>query len=422
MRIALVHSADFGGGAERSVLTLHQSLLRMGHESRLYVGTRLTDAKGVIEIPTVRSMPGLMRGVYWLERNLGWQHFYAPRLRHWCRTVTPVPDVVHIHTLWGGRYGYADVSALPAISRRFPTVLTLREAWMTTGHCACPMQCERWKQGCGQCPDLKRAPGISRDATRFNFGRKQRAVQRSRLHVTTVSDWLADEVRQSPIFAGKPISTVYNSVDETVFTPGSQAEARAAMGIPGDGFFVLMAGQTVEGINEGIAQEGVQALNRCAETGLQALVVGRSADRVAASLQVSTVTLPFQTEPQRMALCYRAADLTLVTSAYESFGRIAVESQMCGTPVLAFATGGLREVVGSGTGGMTVPAGDIGALERSLRELSSNADLRERMTSDGPPWAKRRFSTEVITAEYLDVYREAQTGENSDLPLASRTN
>ena len=61
LRIALIHVADKGGGAERSVLTLHRSLLAQGHDSRLFVGCKQLDEPGVIEIERRRSIPGILR-------------------------------------------------------------------------------------------------------------------------------------------------------------------------------------------------------------------------------------------------------------------------------------------------------------------------------------------------------------------------
>ena len=83
------------------------------------------------------------------------------------------PDVVHGHNLQGD---YFDLRALVQISARVPTMLTLHDMWLLTGHCAYSLGCERWKNGCGDCPDLHLDPPIQRDATKENCRRKQDVV------------------------------------------------------------------------------------------------------------------------------------------------------------------------------------------------------------------------------------------------------
>jgi glycosyltransferase involved in cell wall biosynthesis len=410
--IALVHAGDQGGGAERCVLTLHQTLRRLGHRSRLFVGSKQTDEPHVYEIRRERPIPGVLRITRWLENGMGWQNLYAPWFRELHRQIGAA-DVLHINTLWGGSFGYSDLTGLIRLARQYPTVMTLHDGFMLTGHCACPIQCERWQTGCGRCPDLKRAPAIPRDATALNWRRKRNAIQRSPLHVTTVSHWLKTQVEQSPIFAGKPVSVVHNSIDEAIFYPDSQQRARAELGLPADAFLVLLAGQSVEGIRQGVAQHAVAALNSLSQEGIVALVVGKSANEVVATLRVPSHVLPFQAEAADMARCYRAADLTVVSSEYETFGRVAAESLMCGTPVVTFATGGLVEVVDDGVTGLVVPTGDITGLAGAIRLLRNDRARRERFAETAVTRAHGQFNRRTICEQYLDVYRSAIAAHES---------
>src|SRR5205823_11702479 len=72
---------------------------------------------------------------------------------------------------------------------------------------------------------------------------------------------------------------------------------------------------------------------------------------------------------EELAYAYRAADVTVVPSYNESFGLVALESQACGTPVVAAAVGGLPTAVDTGVSGLLVDGHDpadyaaaIGAL------------------------------------------------------------
>jgi len=413
MNIATIHAADQGGGAERSVLTLHRSLQAAGHCSRLYVGYQHLAEEGVEAVPRIRPFPGALGLIRRLEAITGLQNLRAPGFRHLIRSLPAETDVLHLHSLWGSGH-YADIGGIALAAHRYPTVLTLRDEWLLTGHCAYSHQCTRWRQGCGHCPDLTIPPAVSRDATRINVWRKRRALHRAPLWITTVSAALKRQAERSPITAGLPIRVIYNGIDLRAFQPGCRREARAALGLPQDRILVLLTGQSIEGIQQGIAQQGARALERVQDPRVVALLVGHSAQRVASTLRVPSVVVPFQTTPEAMASCYRAADLTLVTSEVETFGRVAAESLACGTPVISSDAGGLPEVVPHRVGGWVVPNRQVEGFEAALRQLLADELLRSRLAQGGLEWVRARFADDHITGQYLELYQEI-TQERSQL-------
>jgi glycosyltransferase involved in cell wall biosynthesis len=408
LRIALVNAADRGGGAEASTLSLHLALKKLGHESRLYVGTKLTTHADVYEIPRFRCLPGVLRGAQWLEQKFGWQYLYHPWFRRLDRLFHDEIDVIHFQTLWSGRLGYADVGGLPKLTRRFPSIMTLRDLWMVTGHCACPaLGCERWKTGCGQCPDLKLAPGIEADGTAFNWRRKRRALAASRVRITTVSNWLGDVVHASPIFRGKEVHTVYNGIDETAFHPRPRAAVRARLGLPQDAFIVMLAGQSVKGtarIGNGAVEYALNALTECRPEPF-ALVVGKSAQSVLHAYGKAGRAVPFQTDPAALAEYYCAADVVLVASLWETFGRIPAEAQMCGIPVVGFATGGIPEVVQHGVTGLLAERQDAAGLSSALTRLANESQRRNAMGRAGAERARAMFADSAVASNYVEHYR-----------------
>src|SRR5262249_24448165 len=120
---------------------------------------------------------------------LGLEDFNHPYTRHLAELSGRRPDVLLCNNLHGG---YFDLRQLPWLSMRLPVVLRLADSWAFTGHCAVPGQCDRWRTGCGRCPDLATPPAVSRDATRFNWQRKRWILARSRVHVAAPSRWLMD--------------------------------------------------------------------------------------------------------------------------------------------------------------------------------------------------------------------------------------
>ena len=105
--------------------------------------------------------------------------------------------------------------------------MTLHDEWTFTGHCAYTLGCERWRTGCGSCPHLTIYPAIRRDGTHANRRAKAAIYARSRLYVSTPSQWLMDRARVSVLADGMAGSLVIpNGVDRSIFRPGDQAAAR----------------------------------------------------------------------------------------------------------------------------------------------------------------------------------------------------
>jgi glycosyltransferase involved in cell wall biosynthesis len=410
LKIALVHAADLGGGAESSFLRLHAALRRLGHDSTLYVGAKHTQTPGVKLIDRKRPIPGLLRISKWCHDHLGMQGLYAPWFRRLDRILEPQPDIIHLQTLWGSEW-YADLAALPRLSHLYPTLLTLQDAWMFTGHCACPLNCDRWKRQCGSCPDLTNAPAVTRDATRWNFARKKRLLSKSRLRVTTVSDWLRHQAQTSPIVGTKKIDVVYNGVDETTFSPCSQELARKKLGVDTDRFVVLMSCKGNPTVTKGLRTTAVDALNRIGSQRLQVVLVGHGCESIAKLLKVPTTVVGLVNSDLEMANCYNAANITVVPSEFETFGCVAAESQLCGIPVVAFHAGGLPEVVQDGESGLVVPPFDEPALYHAVTSLMEDPSRLERMGHCAVQHARTQFAMNTVAERFVGIYRELITDQ-----------
>ncbi len=105
---------------------------------------------------------------------------------------------------------------------------------------------------------------------------------------------------------------------------------------------------------------------------------------------------------------YRAADITVVPSYNESFGLVALESQACGTPVVAASVGGLTTAVADGVSGALVDGHDPEIWAKVLGELLSDR-ARLATLAAGARAHAQKFSWERTTQALLDAYREAMT-------------
>jgi starch synthase len=87
---------------------------------------------------------------------------------------------------------------------------------------------------------------------------------------------------------------------------------------------------------------------------------------------------------------------------------VAVEAQLCETPVVAFASGGLGDSIVDGVTGYLVPPGDVGALAERLDEVLSDPQ-RSTIGQSGRQSALAKFAPESAARRYAQVYRSVLT-------------
>ena len=100
---------------------------------------------------------------------------------------------------------------------------------------------------------------------------------------------------------------------------------------------------------------------------------------------------------------YRAADLVCVPSYSESFGLVALESQACGTPVVATAVGGLRTAVADGISGVLVDGHDPRAWSSVLARLLAEPQRRV-LLSMGALEHATHFGWDSTARGTIDIY------------------
>nr|MDJ0869634.1 glycosyltransferase [Myxococcota bacterium] len=151
LRVLQLNTSDRGGGAEAVAWNLHRRLAERGVASRLAVGRRRSGAPDVTALPRSPLRDPGARLAAQLDRLRGREDFRFPASARLLRRPGLAIDVVHAHNLHGG---YFDLRLLPELSQRRPTLVTLHDGWLLSGHCAYSLGCERWRQGCGSCPHL----------------------------------------------------------------------------------------------------------------------------------------------------------------------------------------------------------------------------------------------------------------------------
>ncbi len=101
---------------------------------------------------------------------------------------------------------------------------------------------------------------------------------------------------------------------------------------------------------------------------------------------------------------YAAMDMLAMCSVGgETFGRVSVEAQACGVPVLCSNNGGIPETIVPGVTGLLLPPGDVAAWRDAILELAANPLLRTQMITSGRYWVEHNFSAPVIARQFVEL-------------------
>jgi glycosyltransferase involved in cell wall biosynthesis len=409
VRIVHIGTADNDGGAARAAFRLHTGLLQAGHDSRMLVGHRIEPDRGEIDVVprwtsvAERAWHAAARRV---ERVSGLQYLLLPWGRQildhqWIREA----DVIHLHNLHGG---FFPIRILPELSRLAPLVWSVCDFWLMTGHCSYPdfVGCERWRAGCGSCPDLKDYPSIEVDTTRLLWSIKRRVYSRCRVRLAAKSRWALKILAESPVLAGFDKVLVPNGYRTDVFRPLPRGAAREMLGLAEDAPVVFLGAHDISGPRKGAAYL-LPALQRVGREcpGLTLLTAGLDTAQMTGRFDsCRVINLGMLRSDHLLAMCYCAADVTILPTVSDNSPNVMYESLACGVPVVAFDVGGVPDAVRHMETGYLARARDADDLAAGLITLLTDGELRQRLGANARDMMMKEFSLDRQVERFLRLY------------------
>ncbi len=397
------------GGMNVYVLEVSRQLARRGIEVDLFTRTTSATQPAVVEVEpgvVVRHVPaGPYEGLS--KEDLPGQlcAFAAGMMRVAAHAPPGYYDLVHSHYWLSGQVGW-----LAADRWGVPLVHTMHTM--------------------ARVKNLHLADGDEPEPRGREIGEAQVVEAADRLVANT--DREAAELVD--LYDADParVAVAEPGVDLTVFTPGSVAEARAAVGLPADAVVLGFVGRIqplkAPDVLIRAAAEMVRRDPALRSRLVVAVLGGDSGAAVrspmglpelAARLGVADLVrfVPPVDRPT-LARWYRAADVVAIPSHSESFGLVAVEAQACGTPVVATNTGGLPTAVGPG--GVLVDGHDTADWASALSSVALRPDLRAGLSraatehAAGFGWAR---TAERLAGVYADAMARPREASINDAEL-----
>jgi glycosyltransferase involved in cell wall biosynthesis len=402
LRILYVSSHDLVGQQFNGYLLLN-ALRKMDIDARMYVHNPQVNRPDVVYYSKRPRVIILDRFISRLEKELS-LHAILPvhSIKIMNSSFYKEADVVHLQLIHATQF--FSILSLPKIGRQKKLILTLHDPWMLTGHCIHPIECERWKTGCGHCPDLNRPFSIKNDTTAFMYKIKKRVMQETNVHLVVASKWMEQMAANSPILSHLPRTVIPFGLDTQIFKLLDKKMCKHILGIPEDAFVVAFRSvphsfKGVEYIEKALL--GLSSKRSICIITLDAIGLIPNLEK-----KFKTIELGWVNNEQFMATVLGAADVFLMPSIAEAFGVMAVESMACGTPVIVFEGTALPDVIQAPRGGIAVPFKDWEALKQALETLIENTDLYQSLVKNGLEIVSEEYTLEKYVSRHLDLYNK----------------
>jgi glycosyltransferase involved in cell wall biosynthesis len=400
MKILAINTEFNRGGTAQIARTLFQSLNKKREFESHFAYGRGKKVNNERAIKFAYLPEVYFQGL--LTRCLGWQGygswFSTKRLEKFI--IKEKFDLIHLHNLHGCYLNLDFIKFLGRLS--IPVVWTLHDGWSMTGRCAYWYDCKKWKEGCGNCPDLFTFPKTFIDSSSFMW-KKKRDYFSSGWNPIIVcpSQWLADRVRESYLKEYQ-VKVIPNAINTEIFKPKDREVIRKGLGILSEDRVILFAASDLKDERKG-AKYFFKALNHVQSNNFTVITIGgKIRFNESSKNNYKIKQLGYIRDKEKISEIYNCVDIFCITSLDDNFPTTVLEVMACGIPVVGFDVGGIPEQVTKECGILVNPR-DVKALANVAEGLLNNDGMRKKFSENCRKRVLQNYFISKFTDNYIKV-------------------
>jgi glycosyltransferase involved in cell wall biosynthesis len=401
VKVYHLSSAPFSGGAARAGFRLHEGLL-LGEDIEsiwLDAGGGAHGPSVLKPLPPTKPSPLLLR-----LRRKKWakitQRHFAPTTPPASNPIgwgsiemlekLPKPDVWNLHWVsW-----FLDwENLLPWMAKQSPIVWTLHDLNPLRGIWHYEPQ-----------PEEHTPKRLKYEADAIQIKRHALAkIPQDRLAFVGPSSWMVEECRKSSVTRAFRVEHIPYGLDTNLFSPRCNSLLKEVLGLPANKIVLGFVADRLEDPRKGIRQLLGAVENLLTKhPEIHLLIAGSGLGNLGEIPHSSTG--PLQND-LLLSHFYSACDFFVCPSLQDNLPNTVLESLACGTPVVAFNTGGLPDMVISGETGFLANMNELnGALSDALDFRKNRPDKFQEMKAFCRAKAVKEYSLEIQAAKYKKLY------------------
>ncbi len=418
MDLKVVHlsTSDINGGAAIAALRIHSAQLNSGNDPKFLVQLKLSNNSSVISLvqtPFDRTKRYIrvfldkltFKTLSKTERDKFTFPNFGMNVSN--NDIIKEADVINLHWINEGFLSLKSISLLAALKK--PVVFTLHDMWAFTGGCHYNNGCEKFIDNCGNCPALKFRS--EKDLSHKIYKMKSMAYKNLNFSVITPSNWLNAEAKRSSLFRNRKIRTVHNPINTDIFKPKEKINSCKELNLPLDKNLILFSAMELTNERKGLRYL-ISALKIISKNQPEYLentnivILGLTGGMDLSEIPFQVQVLGKITNENKLVDCYNAADIYVAPSLQDNLPNTVVESLSCGTPVVAFNTGGMPDMIEHFVNGYLAELKSSEDLAAGIVTLLSDSELLLKMKEKCRKTALEKFNEGTIANQYSVFYNE----------------
>lgn len=406
MKISTINISDANGGAARAAYRLHHALRTNGIDSTMFVNYNINDdwtVKGPItkrEKLFTKIRPRLISP---FVKTLKTKNFVIHSPSILPSSLVKIfnqndSDIIHLHWVQNEMLSIADIGLI-----KKPLVWTLHDMW---GFCGAEHYTEdfRWRDGylTNNRPDYE--SGF--DLNRWTALRKLKNWKKP-INIVSPSNWLADCAKNSILMKDWSISVIPNAIDTNIWQPINKSIARKILQLPTNAPLILfgaMGGSKDPRKGFDLLKSALNHL-RGQFTGIEVVVFGQLPAKTPENIGFPIHYTGHMYDEVSLRLLYSASDALIIPSRQDNLPNTGIEAHACGTPVIAFDTCGLSDIVTHKQTGYLAKAFDIEDLAAGIKWVIEDAERHSMLSAMSRMKAVSQWSCDIVASQYNSLYQ-----------------
>lgn len=310
------------------------------------------------------------------------------------------PDIIHLHNIHGY---YININILFDYLKEAnkPVVWTLHDCWAFTGHCSYFdfIKCYKWQTSCIACPMKNEYPkSILFDRSKKNFTDKKKTFCGIKnMMIISPSEWLENIIKKSFLNIYN-IKVINNGINLNIFSPKQKIIARQNLHISLQTKIYLGVAYNFEVASKGF--NDFLKLSEMIDEKSKIILVGVSKEQIK-KLPKNIIGITRTNNTMELAELYSTSDVFINTTYVDNYPTVNLEAISCGTPVIAYKTGGVVEQITQDIG-ILVAQGDINGLFEATKKIIDNKEKY----SQACILKSKSFDENIKYNEYVEIYKD----------------